>query len=447
MYKPSKYNNKVIDNEELVIVNSLYGSRIKFTDIDNINIANAILSGKIHKKQCENEVFQFLKENKMIVNEEIDENVYARLVKTDVVSNSRLQLIILPTEQCNFRCKYCYESFGRGKMAKETQDAIIKYISRNISRYSGLDISWFGGEPLLAKDVIEYMSEKIDAICKKAKKMYTTTITTNAYCLDFETFRMLQKYNLVAVQVTLDGIKETHDKQRVFANGEPTYDVIINNLIEIKNKAKSGVQKIILRTNVSKDIFDKMDEYIDFYSKTFGDDSRFSFFIRPVGDWGGEAVEQMKSKMMDSNSFRSVYNKIIKSDTKLNMNFFERFLVQGGCVCYAGKRNAYVIKSNGDIGKCTCELDSEDNKIGKMLVSGDMDIDEFKLAKWIDISNYEKCSECSFYGFCVAMNCPLRGKATDDEHVCPYEKEYFSETIKLMNSIGLIAPYESKVAI
>ena len=30
-----------------------------------------------------------------------------------------LHLVILSTEQCNFRCKYCYESFERGEMSEE----------------------------------------------------------------------------------------------------------------------------------------------------------------------------------------------------------------------------------------------------------------------------------------------------------------------------------------
>ena len=60
---------------------------------------------------------------------------------------------------------------------------------------------------------------------------------------------------MIAHTVSIDGIKETHDKQRVLANGEGTYDTIMSNLLDIKNKTKSAIQKIIIRTNVSKDIY------------------------------------------------------------------------------------------------------------------------------------------------------------------------------------------------
>ena len=33
----------------------------------------------------------------------------------DALTTRRLHLILLPTEQCNFRCKYCYEDFQHGR--------------------------------------------------------------------------------------------------------------------------------------------------------------------------------------------------------------------------------------------------------------------------------------------------------------------------------------------
>ena len=36
------------------------------------------------------------------------------------LSNRRLELIVMPTEQCNFRCIYCYEDFRMGRMNSDT---------------------------------------------------------------------------------------------------------------------------------------------------------------------------------------------------------------------------------------------------------------------------------------------------------------------------------------
>ena len=80
-----------------------------------------------------------------------------------------LRLIIMPTEQCNFRCQYCYESFKFGKMSLEMQDAIINFVRKNIYKYTEVHLDWYGGEPLLAFDVIQYISENVLKICKCAK--------------------------------------------------------------------------------------------------------------------------------------------------------------------------------------------------------------------------------------------------------------------------------------
>ena len=77
------------------------------------------------------------------------------------LSPHRLHLIILPTEQCNFRCKYCYEDFKVGKMAKFCVEGINKLISQRLPNTSNLTISWFGGEPLLALDIISNISHHI----------------------------------------------------------------------------------------------------------------------------------------------------------------------------------------------------------------------------------------------------------------------------------------------
>ena len=47
-----------------------------------------------------------------------------------LVNNRELELIILPTEKCNFRCTYCYEDFAIGKMKRETINAVKELIKR-----------------------------------------------------------------------------------------------------------------------------------------------------------------------------------------------------------------------------------------------------------------------------------------------------------------------------
>ena len=113
----------------------------------------------------------------------------------DKIYDKMLSLTIMPTELCNFRCRYCYEKFEKGKMQEDIYKGIVKYLQKNLSSYSGLDISWFGGEPLLALDIIEKMSTDIYELCKLLKKPYMAGMTTNGYLLTPEVVERLLKYS------------------------------------------------------------------------------------------------------------------------------------------------------------------------------------------------------------------------------------------------------------
>ncbi len=440
-YVASKYNKFVHCRDGLVLVNTLYGTSAKFSEKEDIcKIENNLLCLESYSSD-DSKLTAFLKDKRFIVPIEANEEARMRKMKADYVLNNRLSITIMPTEQCNFRCKYCYESFEGREMSREVQDSIIEYVRKNIMKFNSVDLSWYGGEPLLCKNIIEYISENIKKICKAAKRPLTTSITTNAYYLDLDTYKMLQKYNLVNIQITMDGIKETHNKQRVLANGAGTYDTIIKNLLTIKNETRSAVQKIIIRTNVSKDIYDTLNQYIEQYDRMFGDDSRFTFLIRPVGDWGGDAVKGISEKLMNRDSFRLIYKKLLESDKCLDMTFINGYLQPAGSVCYAARRHFYLIRSNGDINKCTCVLDSDYNHIGKLLSDGTMLIDEDKMAKWVGLPNMKKCDNCSFMGSCLSDNCPMRKINDTIPHLCGYEKQYLDETIMLLDKCNYFELY------
>ena len=51
-----------------------------------------------------------------------------------------------------------------------------------------MEIAWFGGEPLLAKEIIVEIMSRVREICLKNKKPFYSNITTNGYELDIKTF-------------------------------------------------------------------------------------------------------------------------------------------------------------------------------------------------------------------------------------------------------------------
>ena len=234
-YKPSKFNYcHKCSNGELLLYNSAAGT----DSLSRVLPERSEPILKILKNGYEGEPenIQTLLEKGFVVASETNEDTLKKVRTMEQVMDSSLHLILLPTEQCNFRCKYCYETFKKGKMNDTVQDSVIAYVRKNIHKHTGLYISWFGGEPLEALDVVEKLSRAFQNICKVAKKPYSASMTTNGYDLSLETYKKLYDLGVYNYQITLDGLQEEHDRQRVLADGQGSFAKIVENLINIKKK-------------------------------------------------------------------------------------------------------------------------------------------------------------------------------------------------------------------
>ena len=142
------------------------------------------------------------------------------------------ELYICTTLDCNLNCIYCFENKRKGKMTFETADAIYSFVLEEYENqpYQELKINWYGGEPLLAMDIIEYLSEKFLAFTEEKGLEYIATIITNGVLANEEIQNKLKKYRVWCVMATADGIGCMHDRTRPARNGEPTYDTIMENI-------------------------------------------------------------------------------------------------------------------------------------------------------------------------------------------------------------------------
>lgn len=432
----SKYNYYTKNKQnELLLFNTLSGtsSFIKISSGYSEPVKQALCDeSKI--SSLKKSVYNELVKNYYIIPDDMDEKAKLLSIYLSKVSDSQLLLTLIPTEQCNFRCKYCYESFPDNVMSTEVQDSILLYLKKNLNRYSSLHISWFGGEPLLAIDIIESMSEKIKKICAFYKKPFTASMTTNGFLLDIDNFKKLLKCNVIYYQITIDGTKEIHDVQRPHSELKiSTYDKIIDNLKHIKDEIRSGIFKITIRSNFSRFHLNRIDEYKQTIYELFGDDKRFQFFVRPVMDWGGDSINNFKDNLVDNKELNDFYDKLMSSDYKLNY-IYDDLIDFGGGVCYAGKKNTYLIKTNGDIYKCTCHFQNcPKAKIGVLNSDGNMDISNDQ-NKWL--CNFSECNKDCFYSPiclrdpCSAINVLKNGIGKK----CPLEKRSLSKILQLLDS-------------
>ena len=102
-------------------------------------------------------------------------------------SAEQLSLTIAPTLGCNFACPYCYENARTGVMSEGTQDALLSYVEGKLRTGTrSLDITWYGGEPLLCTEVVERMSAALRELAARYGAVLGMSLVTNGYLLTRE---------------------------------------------------------------------------------------------------------------------------------------------------------------------------------------------------------------------------------------------------------------------
>lgn len=294
----------------------------------------------------------------------------------NLITNRFLELIILPTEQCNFRCVYCYEDFSVGKMKNNVVEAIKKLLAQRISGLDALKISWFGGEPLAAKDIVYDISNFVLQLREQYPQLqYVSGMTTNAFSLKEPVLRKLVSLGVTSYQISLDGTQEVHNHTRVRMNGMGTFQTIWNNLLAAQQTDLNF--SIIIRIHLTPDNIEDIYCLVDQIKTTFGNDQRFSVFFKAIENLGGPKTGTFKVIRGKDKSeiLAQLYQHLgVMSGKKLND--------YGTYVCYAAQTNSFVIRANGKIGKCTVAFSDERNLLGELQDDGTMQLSTNKLALW-----------------------------------------------------------------
>lgn len=146
-------------------------------------------------------------------------------------------LLIGLTEKCNLRCKYCiYGGHYENERTHNEVDMDFNILKQSIDKFFKTSqrknkvINLYGGEPFInfraMKNIVEYINSIDDNV--------SIYITTNGTLLKDEVLNWLIENKNVNLFVSFAGTPSTHDKLRVFINNQPTYNIIRNNLLKLR---------------------------------------------------------------------------------------------------------------------------------------------------------------------------------------------------------------------
>lgn len=399
--KKSIYNLVVRDEEYTIILNTLSGNFVKILDPQKVAIK--ILD---EKEICENddvEILNILKRHHLLIEDNVDEEeVWTNGISQYIENKKNLNLVILPTELCNFRCPYCYENHMGETMDISLANKVIDFAKRLAADKECINVAWFGGEPLISYDIIKYISRELIEFSKKNRIKYVASMTTNGYLLTNDMVVKLRKLNVLQYQITVDGFAENHNRSRVLINGDGTWETIINNLRSISKYNNSALLQFIIRTNINHSNINKVNEFMSFFQREFGEDKRFKLLIRPVADWGN-IDDSIRDSLLSSKEY---YGAVLDTlNYKIKNVAVDMAITPFGLLCHAWKKNTYVICADGHLGKCTVLLNDKINYMGNVCNGVSITSNWDYFSKRIPI----KCNKCKKYPICCKVNCHLEG--------------------------------------
>lgn len=310
------------------------------------------------------------------------------------------------TSACNLKCEHCLSDAGKaGRNELSTQEA--KGVINSLSEMKVFNITFSGGEPLLRPDIfelLEYASEKRIGI----------DLLTNGALITENIIDRLEKTNVFNVQVSVDGIEETHDN---FRGLKGSYKQALNAIeMLLSKKYNVAINSVVTKQNMEEipKIIDKAVELgVEGYKTTL---------FMPAGRGKGN-IEKLLLTPHDVKSFtlrmiekkKEVGDKI-KINVETDFPWLNEQNCREGCSkldderstkvgCTAGSTSLYIT-SEGKIAPCPflrqiVAGDVRESKIANVWGSSAFSI--FRNMKRSDLKG--KCHNCQYLGISCYGGC------------------------------------------
>lgn len=321
---------------------------------------------------------------------------------TTVYSKPQAVTMLL-TNDCNLACSYCFESNkGKDYMPKEMALDILKATYNQVDPMAGIfTLNMFGGEPLMNWDTFKAVC---DYVLENNLKIRITA-TTNLTLLTDEMIDYIDELS-IPVLVSVDGIKEVHDKHRC-----NSFDKVIENMKKLIDRDLGYL--IEARMTVAPDTAKYMYESV----KMLVDLGINNIANVPASDldWDAQSIQDYKDnyeKILDMyiNILNDETNKrnisLYKVDQALNLALEP--IKEDTSMCNIGNPRWVIVDWKGDIWPCpdyptTDNVDLIAGKIGNFYTG----VDETKVDPKPMVATYEleRCKGCEAISICKS-GCP-----------------------------------------
>jgi uncharacterized protein len=392
-----------------------------------IETVRARLGGE---RESHDDLLDRLIETKMLIAADLDEAAFiSSKYDASRYSLGSLGLTIAPTIDCNLACVYCYENKRPGRMTPEIEAQLADFVRMAMPGRKTLTITWYGGEPLMCKDAVYRLSEQFIAICKDNNAKYEAFMVTNGLLLTPEVADRLASFpGWRAVQFTIDGNRESHDRKRPARGGQSTFDRIMRNLEYAAEKLP-----MLIRMNVDRQNPAQCHELLEtFAAKGLATKLRVYFAnIHPFGEGCRDIAERGEVSVGSNKEFAPIELALRAHSQKLGFAGRDWFSAPWLQSCQAVSATALVVEPDGSLQRCWIEVGEDNKRIGH--ISRPLDMTSENVLRWLrfDPTRNEPCRDCHVLPLCFG-GCPHRHVyGAPEEHTCNQIRYNVEETLVL----------------
>ena len=260
----------------------------------------------------------------------------------------KLELVL--TEDCNLRCHYCWIPKRPEYMSWEVAKRALDFFIQESRDAQDLEITLFGGEPLLAWDVLVRSVEYAKHLAASAGKRVHWAVTTNGTLLNEDRVRFAAQHGINYL-LSIDGDKDSHDRHRRTADGHGSFDLVVANIPALKR-----VQGWLgARMTVNPDTLSGLAAQVRLLAHL--GINQFLVATNVTADWPDGCVSAIEAEWT---ALARTYAEMRRSGWPIRMTGFESGsdAARKGWGCEAGQDKIAVTPS-GDIYPCSRFLDVE----------------------------------------------------------------------------------------
>lgn len=412
--KQSKYNTIVSLGKQQVLYNTITNKFVVLSDA----IKEALKCETVSPLSLK------LESNNYLVKDDVDEKQMIESLFVQRRFSSKVYQLTLNTSlDCNLCCWYCYETHAKKtNMSLELVKNILLHleIKSQADPFKILELSFFGGEPLLNYKAIKALLEGVKMLSERFDFDIHLTFVTNGTLINQKYVELLKEFK-VRFQITIDGNKDTHINTRKYKSkllGTDSYGRIMDNL-KLLNEQEAEFY-FIVRVNYETDTLKSISKLMA--DLEFLDKRRTALSLHRV--WQHKATEEDSALLIDAINYINSMGFVV-STFPLATNLEN---------CYADNYNQAIINYDGNVYKCTARDFSSEQPSGKLNSFGLIEWNAPLLLDRLALDIPQKCKDCLLLPSCTGICSQKKVEAKDNEQIpCPFEDLISKEDVILLN--------------